>query len=171
MSVDGACPGAEPVGGRAATSVTYCYTVTNTGSVTARDIVVTDAGRAVRVGALARGQSRTVARTLALPPRTPAAIDANPPAAETDADATAPPLAVAAAPGSAECEGIEVTTLVGGASVTACYVVDSHDPASGHATPVVAATPPAGGAAATTAPRLFSLFGFTPATATTLQSP
>ena len=68
VSVDGACPGVEGVGVGSATSVTYCYTVTNTGSAPARDIVITDARGTVRVGTLRGGQSRTIARTLAVTP-------------------------------------------------------------------------------------------------------
>jgi hypothetical protein len=67
VSVDGACPGVEGAPVRAATSVTYCYTVTNIGSTPARDVVITDAGRSVRVGRLAAGQSRTVAHSVEAP--------------------------------------------------------------------------------------------------------
>ncbi|HTO10952.1 MAG TPA: hypothetical protein VMQ51_05225 [Candidatus Binatia bacterium] len=64
VSVNGACPSTDQVTVLAATSVTYCYTVTNTGPSPARDIVVRDARGSVRIGALAGGQSRTVARTV-----------------------------------------------------------------------------------------------------------
>ena len=68
VSVNGACPGVESVGVGSATSVTYCYTVTNTGSTPARGIVLTDARGSVRVGTLRGGQSLTVARTIPLTP-------------------------------------------------------------------------------------------------------
>ena len=42
VAVDGACPGDGRVRVLAATSVTYCYTVTNIGRMPAHDIVITD---------------------------------------------------------------------------------------------------------------------------------
>ena len=68
VGVNGGCPGVEGVSVLAATSVTYCYTVTNTGATPARGIVFTDAGGTVRLGTLAGGQSRTIARTLVVAP-------------------------------------------------------------------------------------------------------
>jgi large repetitive protein len=102
VSVDGACPGADRVRVLAATSVTYCYTVTNTGDTLARDIVVTDGGGSVRVGALARGQSRTVTRTVV------ASRGAGAPAVTAGAEATTSEPA----PDTAEVTGPDAVTPV-----------------------------------------------------------
>ena len=174
VSVNGACPGAEQVTVRAASSVTYCYTVTNTGTGPARDIIVMDAGTRVRVGALARGQSRTVARTVTAPSTSAVASDATatmPPAAEDAADTTAP-VFTASGPFSSgvPCAGVEVTLMVGGAAMTACYTVtaDALDASDGAAESTTAV--PSSRAPALDSAGLIRV-GSTPATATTLQSP
>ena len=68
LSVNGACPGVEPVSVGFATSVTYCYTVTNIGTTQTRDIVITDRRGSVRIGTLRGGQSLTLARTIPVAP-------------------------------------------------------------------------------------------------------
>ena len=97
VGINGACPGDESVRVLAATSVTYCYSVTNTGRASARNIVIIDGGRSVRVGTLAGGQSRIVARTVVVTPD--AASRAMAPGEGT---ATAPPVAGAAEAVSAD---------------------------------------------------------------------
>ena len=169
LSVNGACPGAEQLSVRAATSVTYCYTVTNTGDTPARDIVVRDGRGSVRVGALARGQSRTVARTLAagedadsLAATTGAAGTSQPTATEDAADGVTMVATAGPAPSGAPCAGVEVTIVVAGTTLTGCYTAaDAAESAPEGPTTAVAPREPA------------SLIpvGSTPAAATTLQSP
>lgn len=176
VSVDGACPGADTVVVRAASSVTYCYTVTNTGPMEVRNIVVRDAGRSMRVGALAGGQSRTVARAAATTPEPVTAGEASvttEPVAGGGVDVlTPPPAGAATAPGDDGCHGVEVTTAVDGTAetVTACYAfanagetaADSTGDSPSATAPMTSPAPPAPG---------FVRLGSTPAAATTLQSP
>src|SRR4029079_15928873 len=58
---DGTCPGVESVTVLTGATVTYCYTMTNTGDTTIGDISVTDAdGAHISVGTLGPGDSTTV---------------------------------------------------------------------------------------------------------------
>lgn len=170
VSVNGACPGAEQVTVRAASSVTYCYTVTNMGTGAARDIIVMDAGARVRVGALARGQSRTVARTIPAPASGAVAPDATlqPPIAEDAAD-TAAPIVTAAVSSGVPCTGVEVTIVTGGSTMTACYMVTADVTGPGDVTAESPTAVPSTRAALD--PAGLAFVGSTPAGATTLQSP
>jgi hypothetical protein len=143
VAVNGACPGVGQVSVGSATSVTYCYTVTNTGSTAARDIVITDARGSVRVGTLHGGESRTVARTLAAVPD--AGWVATEPSVATAADEPAMGAAEAADLDGATPE-ISLTTLATDAAGDRQAAVGESQPGD-----VVS--------------------GATPATATTLQSP
>jgi hypothetical protein len=120
VSVDGACPGADRVVVRAATSVTYCYSVTNTGSTPVRNVVIVNAGRSVRVGALAGGQSRTVTYTIVVTPAAGALAEA--PGAGTASEQPA-------TEGMAEAADIEVvapvTTVTGDEGVPGVAVTDT----------------------------------------------
>jgi len=180
VSVDGACPGVDRVSVRAATSVTYCYTVTNTGSMLARDIVVTDAGRSVHIGALAGGQSRTVTRTIVVSPTShPATDDADATASLADATAgtTAElgPFSTVITAAETGCTGVEVATIMSGRALTACYTLAKPDEAGladasavdGQAGAPVASAPLAPSVARGS---IFAL-GAASAIATTLQSP
>jgi hypothetical protein len=109
VGINGACPGDETVRVLAATSVTYCYTVTNTGRASARNIVIVDAGRSVRVGTLAGGQSRVIARTVVVTPD--AGSLATVPGEST---AMAPPVA-----GAAEAVSADAVTPLSGATAEA----------------------------------------------------
>jgi hypothetical protein len=152
VSVDGACPGADRVVVRAATSVTYCYSVTNTGSAPVRNVVIVDAGRSVRVGALAGGQSRTVTNTIVVTPAAGAPAEAPGTASEQPA-----------AEGVAAAADVEVvaplTTVTSDEGVQGVAVADAEvserQPAAG--APVISPAPVLPGSA--TAP------------ATPLQSP
>jgi hypothetical protein len=153
VGINGACPGDDRVRVLAATSVTYCYRVTNTGRESARDIVIVDAGRSVRVGTLAGGQSRIVTRTVVVTPDASSLATA-----EGEGAPTAPPVA-----GTAEAAGADDMTPPAVATVEtadgACRCVDTAD------TGVIESVQ-----IASHAPGLV-LLGATPAAATTLQSP
>ena len=153
VGINGACSGDDRVRVLAATSVTYCYTVTNTGRESARDIVIVDAGRSVRVGTLAGGQSRIVTRTVVV---TPDASSLAPAAGE--GAATAPPAA-----GTAEAAGADDVTPPSVATAEsadgACHCIEIADPGVIESVQL-----------ASHAPGLVFL-GATPAAATTLQSP
>ena len=157
VGINGACPGDETVRVLAATSVTYCYTVTNTGRASARNIVIVDAGRSVRVGTLAGGQSRIVARTVIVTPDTGSLV-----MAAGEGTATAPPVT-----GAAEAVSADVVTplSIGTAEATddGSRRVDNADTRIIDGTPIV---PVASG---------LTVFGSTtaavPYVATTLQSP
>jgi len=157
VGVNGACPGGARVQVLAATSVTYCYTVTNTGRESARNIVIVDAGRSVRVGTLAGGQSRIVTRIVTR------AVVGTPDAGEVattggDGTATTPPSA-----GAADAARADDVTPPPAATVDAadgaCRCVDIAD------TGVIESEQ-----LASHAPGLVFL-GATPAAAATLQSP
>lgn len=119
LGVDGACPGADRVRVLAATSVTYCYTVTNTASTPARDVVITDARGSVPVGTLAGGQSRTVTRTVVMTADAGSLAVASAVESATTmpgvgvaeaacTDAVIPALSSTAALSSEACRGVEV---------------------------------------------------------------
>jgi hypothetical protein len=153
VGVNGACPGDASVRVLAATSVTYCYTVTNTGRESARNIVIVDAGRSVRVGTLAGGQSRIVTRTVAGTP------DAGVLATTAgDGTATTPPSAGAAEAASAD-DVTPPSAATPESADGACRCVEIAD------TGVIESVQ-----VASHAPGLVFL-GATPAAATTPQSP
>jgi hypothetical protein len=153
VGINGACSGDDRVRVLAATSVTYCYTVTNTSRESARNIVIVDAGRSVRVGTLAGGQSRIVTRTVVVTP------DASSLATVTgEGTATAPPAA-----GAAEAASADEVTPPSVATVEsadgACRCVEIADPGVIESVQIVSQAPG------------LVVLGATPAAATTLQSP
>jgi uncharacterized repeat protein (TIGR01451 family) len=134
-SLDGSCPGAETVTTLVGQTVTYCYTVTNSGDIAVKGIAVHDGALSVAVGALAPGQSSTVKGGLV------AGADTNTPAvaaginALTNGAVVSPPdsaLVDVVAPAlvvqktaslDGTCPGNELVTTLVGQPVTYCYTV------------------------------------------------
>jgi uncharacterized repeat protein (TIGR01451 family) len=134
-SLDGTCPGAETVTALAGQTVTYCYTVTNSGDIAVDGITVSDDGVTLAAGSLAPGQSVTVqgARDVASDANSEAVasgtnvltngVVASPPDGAL-VDVVHPALVVQKTVSlDGTCPGVESVSTLAGAGVTYCYTV------------------------------------------------
>ncbi len=134
-SLDGNCPGAETVTTLVGQTVTYCYTVTNSGDVPVNGIAVHDAAIDVVVGSLAPGQSSTVKGGLVASDDTNTTAEASGINALTSHAVVSPPdgalvdvvhptlTVVKTASLDGSCPGSESVATLAGGGVTYCYVV------------------------------------------------
>ncbi len=135
VSTTGDCPGSESVTVLTGTTVTYCYTVTNTGDVTINNIIVTDDGNIINVGTLTPGEATIVSApytatmdtvTAAVASGTENILNSPVVSPPNDAyvDVISPSLSISTTVSTdGTCPGSEVVNVLIGTQVTWCYVV------------------------------------------------
>ncbi len=135
-STNGTCPGAPSVTVISGTTVTTCYTVTNTGDTTVTGVTVTDQnGTTLTVGTLGPGQSSTVsssapatsdsdtsATASGTVPATGTSVTSPP--SDASIDVVSPSLSITKTEStSGGCPGAPSVTVLSGTTVTTCYTV------------------------------------------------
>lgn len=141
-SLDGSCPGSDAVTTLVGQTVTWCYSVTNTGDVAIHNVTISDGDQRIAIGDLAAGASASAAASFA------ATVDASSEAIADGVDAVLG-LPVSSQPDGAavdiihpslsiqttasldgSCPGSEVINVLEGTAFTWCFLVTNTGDAS-----------------------------------------
>lgn len=134
-SLDGSCPGSESVTALVGQSVTWCYTVTNTGDVAISNVTISDGDQLIAIGNLAAGASTSASATFAATGDFSSAATASgndavlglPVSSQPDAasvDVIHPSLSIQTTVSlNGSCPGSEVVNVLANTAVTWCFLV------------------------------------------------